>query len=247
MTDFVFLHGARQGGWVWEETVSALTLQAGEGFGRAIVLDVPGCGSKRDRDTSRMTVDTMASELATELTDLNVKAAVFVGHSQAGVLAPRIMAARPGMFRRVVYVACAAPRPGQSILAMMGSARRGRNADEVGWPLDPSAHPPEEQLALMFCNDMTVVQTETFIGKLGRDDWPQAVNYETDWRYDIASEVPATYVVCLRDGALPPVWQERFAQRLGAERMVRVDAGHQVMNTRPHALAETLRLEAAAA
>lgn len=39
--------------------------------------------------------------------------------------------------------------------------------------------------------------------------------------------------------------QEIFAERLGAGRRVRIDAGRQVMNTRPHALAEVLRHEAA--
>ena len=55
----------------------------------------------------------------------------------------------------------------------------------------------------------------------------------------------ASYVVCLRDGSLPVAWQETFATRLKAHRRARIDAGHQVMNTRPHALAEILRLEAA--
>jgi pimeloyl-ACP methyl ester carboxylesterase len=51
-------------------------------------------------------------------------------------------------------------------------------------------------------------------------------------------------VICLRDGILPVSWQEVFATRLQASRRVRIDAGHQVMNTRPEALAEILRYEA---
>ncbi|MNC99561.1 hypothetical protein D3C83_178940 [compost metagenome] len=39
-------------------------------------------------------------------------------------------------------------------------------------------------------------------------------------------------------------WQETFADRFHAQRIIRVDAGHQVQNTRPHALAEILRQEA---
>ncbi|MFD2134238.1 hypothetical protein ACFSLT_01475 [Novosphingobium resinovorum] len=39
-------------------------------------------------------------------------------------------------------------------------------------------------------------------------------------------------------------WQERFADRLHARRLHRIDAGHQVMNTRPEALAEVLLAEA---
>ena len=50
--DFVFLHGGGQAGWVWDETLAALALQTGGGFGRALTLDIPGCGSKRGRPTA---------------------------------------------------------------------------------------------------------------------------------------------------------------------------------------------------
>ncbi|MBY0423968.1 MAG: hypothetical protein K2Q06_16820, partial [Parvularculaceae bacterium] len=66
-----------------------------------------------------------------------------------------------------------------------------------------------------------------------------------NWSYDRLGAVPAAYVVCLRDACLPVSWQEKFARRLRA-RIVRLDAGHQAMTTRPHALAEILLKEAAA-
>ena len=53
--------------------------------------------------------------------------------------------------------------------------------------------------------------------------------------------------VTVRVSTLPPMWQQRFAERFHADRIVRIDAGHQVMNTRPHALAEVLLAEAAEA
>ena len=52
--------------------------------------------------------------------------------------------------------------------------------------------------------------------------------------------MPVSYVVCLQDAILPLVWQERFAARVHARQVSRIDAAHQVMNTRPHALAEEL-------
>ena len=61
-----------------------------------------------------------------------------------------------------------------------------------------------------------------------------------DWDYDHLRGSPATYVLCLRDATLVPSWQTIFADRLHASEMVSIDAGHQVMNTRPHALAEVL-------
>ena len=85
---------------------------------------------------------------------------------------------------------------------------------------------------------------QRFLAKLGRDRWPDQSMQASDWRYDHLRNMPSTFVLCLQDGILTPPWQERFAERLNTQRMVRIDAGHQVMNTRPHALAETLRHEA---
>jgi hypothetical protein len=82
------------------------------------------------------------------------------------------------------------------------------------------------------------------MGKLGQDAWPGRTMEAFDWRYDHLGAVPASYVLCLRDAPLTLAWQQIFAERLRAERIVRIDAGHQVMNTRPHALAEVLRHEA---
>jgi pimeloyl-ACP methyl ester carboxylesterase len=127
---------------------------------------------------------------------------------------------------------------------MMGSGVRGANPDEVGWPLDPSIHGRDVQRPIMFCNDMDEDQARAFLARMDLDSWPMAVTYAVHWSYDHLVETPSTYIVCERDGILPPVWQERFAQRLHVDRIARIDAGHQAMNTQPEALAELLLAEA---
>lgn len=245
-SSFVFLHGGGQGGWVWQETLDALTAQTPAGGVRALTLDVPGCGAKRDRDTSGMTIDDVVADLARDIDAAAVEDAVLVGHSQAGTAIPRLIQARRKAFRRVVYISCCAPLPGQSVLAMMGSSRHGETPDEVGWPIDPKHYALPERYRAMFCNDMSEDEAARFLQRLGGDAWPEQAATETDWRYDVMDGLPGAYVICLADGSLPTHWQERFAERFGVERLVRIDAGHQVMNTRPHALAEVLRHEAAA-
>jgi pimeloyl-ACP methyl ester carboxylesterase len=240
--DYVFLHGGGQGGWVWRETMAALEQQGG--LGRTIALDAPGCGSKRGRDTVALGVDDVVTELLADISASGSKQVVLVGHSQAGTILPRLAERQPGLFRRLVYVSCIAPSPGLSILQQMGSGRRGSNQDEVGWPFDPATIAGNERYSLMFCNDMSAAESSTFLAKLGRDAWPAQTMSASDWRYDHLGSVPSTYVTCLRDGILPLPWQETFATRLQVQRTVCIDAGHQVMNTRPHALAEVFRYDA---
>jgi pimeloyl-ACP methyl ester carboxylesterase len=242
--DYAFVHGGGQGGWVWEETIAALNQQT-EGACRTLALDAPGCGAKRGRSKESLDSAQIAAELVGDIGAAGFSDVVLVGHSHAGTTLPLMLALRPELFRRAVYVSCLVPPPGQTTLGVFGSKLRGEVPGEIGWPADPRSPDRRRFYTAMFCNDMNPQQSEAFLGKLGHDDWPHQVMKDTDWRYDHLGAVPATYVVCLKDQALPPDWQETFARRVKAERIVRIDAGHQAMNTRPHTLAEVLRCEAA--
>lgn len=244
LPDFAFLHGGGQGGWVWAETIAALTLQTG-GAARTLALDVPGCGAKRGRDTGATGPDEIAEELLADLDAAGFGTTILVGHSQAGGILPRMAARDPGRFRRLVHVSCSVPREGQTVLEMMGKGPHGSNPDEVGWPAGAQGD-PRERYPQMFCNDMAVQAATEFLAALGKDSWPARSYTERHWPAAPA-EVPASYVLCLRDGILPVAWQERFAERFACDTVIRIDAGHQVMNSRPQTLAEILRLESARA
>jgi pimeloyl-ACP methyl ester carboxylesterase len=245
MTDFAFVHGGGQGGWVWDQTIAALDRQSG-GEARSLALDAPGCGAKRGRDTSGMDYATVIAEFVADLDASGMREVVLVGHSQAGMVLPLIAAVRPELIARLVYVTCSAPLPGVTTLEQMGQGVQGENKDEVGWPVDPATHTMEQRYRLMFCNDMDEAAARAFLARLGADSWPMCCYSERGWRYDHLAAIPTTYIYALRDLALPMEWQERFAERLHADRTFRIDAGHQVMNTRPEALAEALLIEAAA-
>jgi pimeloyl-ACP methyl ester carboxylesterase len=243
MTDFAFLHGGGQGSWVWDETIAALLAQSG-GTARCLALDTPGCGVKRGRDTGAIAFDEIAPELVGEIEAAGMGDVVLVGHSQAGSTLPGMAKLRPELFRRLVFVTCTAPEPGRTSTEMMGDGLHGQNENEVGWPVDPATSSLGERFAAMFCNDMAEAETNAFLAKLGKDMWPASTYQNREWSYDHLNAVPSTFVLCLQDQALPPAWQERFAARFSADRIVRLDAGHQAMNTRPQGLAEILLAEA---
>jgi pimeloyl-ACP methyl ester carboxylesterase len=241
--NFAFLHGGGQGSWVWDETIAALQAQSG-GAARCLALDVPGCGTKRARDTGVIDLPAVAAELIADIEAAGMDDVVLVGHSQAGSTLPLMAERKPGLFRRIVYVTCQACPPGRNSIDFMGNCRHGESDTEVGWPVDPETTTLAERFRAMFCNDMTAAEGQAFVARLGEDMWPMSSYGHTDWRYDHLAGLPSTYVLCLRDQSLPPTWQERFAERLHTGRTVRIDAGHQVMNTRPQALAEVLLAEA---
>jgi pimeloyl-ACP methyl ester carboxylesterase len=232
--NYVFLHGGAQGGWIWNELIEAMRLQTGGVFGRALALDAPGCGAKRDRSQDGVTVESIAAELVDDIERSGCKEIIMVGHSQAGTEIPLMLKLRPDLFQRVVYVACAAPAPGKTLL----------NFREELFAPETLPHTDADIKALMrlfMANDMDDAEADAFMAKLGRDSWPSSTYAKTDWRYDDEpARHPVTYVLTLQDIGVPPPIQEIFARRLKADRIVRMDCGHQPMNSRPHALAELI-------
>lgn len=244
MTDFALLHGGGQGSWVWDGTIAALAAQSG-GTARCLALDVPGCGTKRTRDTGAIGFDEIAPELVAEIEAAGMRDVVLVGHSQAGSTLPAMAKLRPGLLRRLIYLTCTAPEPGRTSTELMGEGLHGASDTEVGWPVDPATHTYAQRFRAMFCNDMTDADADAFLARLGSDMWPMSAYSQREWTYDHLTAIPSTFILCLQDMALPPLWQERFAERFLAQRIVRLDAGHQAMNTRPQGLAEILLAEAA--
>jgi len=260
MTDFAFLHGGGQGSWVWDETIAAMTAQSGTGqsgtgqsgtaqsggAARCLALDAPGCGTKRGRETSGIVFEDIARELVADIETAGMTDVVLVGHSQAGMTLPQMAEFAPGLFRKLIFVTCSMPAPGKSTLDQMGNGQHGENEDEVGWPVDPDDTSLEERFRAMFCNDMGEEQANAFLATLGEDMWPMCCYSYNDWRCEHLKDIDVTFVLCLQDQALTPPWQVKFAHRLHADRIIRIEAGHQVMCTRPQALAELLLAQSAA-
>ena len=229
---FVFIHGAMQASWVWDETIAAITRQSG-GKARCLALDIPGCGAKRGVDTAAIAFDALIAGMVADLEGSGLPDVVLVGHSQAGTVLPRMAEACALRLKRLVHVAAVAPPPGHSVLYTSP-----QGSPEGSVPPDPAGM--GDFLRGLFCNDMGAAQADAFMARLGHDAWPPQSYAETGWRYEHLDGIPATYIHCLRDATVSPARQDEFATRLRVDEVVRIDAGHQVMNTRPEALAEVL-------
>lgn len=235
MARFVFLHGGGQGSWVWDRVI-ALLEQAGH---ECLALDVPGCGQKRNRDTSGISVPDLIDELLGDIERAGFEDAIMVGHSQGGNVMPMLAEKRPDLFRHLVYLSCSLPLPGQTVMEMIGTSLHGQNPNEVGWPVNPKEGSDAERWHLMFCADMDEELLAEFRSKSGGQQWPPSSYAWRDWEYPQAA-APSTYILCERDRALPAEWQERFAARLHCDETIRMDCDHQGMLTRPGELAEVL-------
>ncbi len=241
--NFVFHHGGGQGGWIWAETMAAMAAQA-PGQHTYTALDVPGCGTRRGRDTTDLPFAAIADELLADIEGQGLSDVVLIGHSQGGTVMARLAALRPELFRRLVFVSCVAPDAGQTVVDAPMEIHGTGKTSLSGVFGNPDV-PVIEQYRAMFCNDMDEAQAEAFLANLGEDQWPASSYAQDQWQYDHLADIPVSYVVCLQDAILTPPAQEVYAARYHARRLHRIDTGHQPMNTRPHGLAEILLADAA--
>lgn len=237
MTDLVLLHGGNHGSWCWGPFVESLNLLP-RCFERVIKLDMPGCGKKRGRDVLSLRLEDVVEELNQDLRVLGVSKAVLLGHSIAGAVLPKMLLAAPQLFSRLVFLACALPDEGQSILQLLGYTLHGESPDHVGWPLDPMHSTPEAMSVAMFGQDLSPQTLDWLLSEVSQDTTPPCVATEAISRVGYAGMIPASYIITLRDNILPVDWQRRFAQRAGAGEVIEINTAHEPFVSHPQLLAE---------
>jgi pimeloyl-ACP methyl ester carboxylesterase len=241
--DYVFLHGGGQGGWVWEKLIDTLSFQSGGTYGRALALDVPGCGAKRGRDTAEITVEAIAEELIADIESAGFQNVFMVGHSQAGTIIPLMLERRPDLFARVLYLACVAPAPGKTVQSFRQEMYSPE--EQPPPPRATTRQEVDEVIRHYMCNDMFADEADAFMARMRKDAWPPLSYLKSDWVYDDKpATISTTYVITIQDTGVVEPLQEVFATRLKAREVVWIDSGHAPMHSRPHALAEILLREA---
>ena len=97
-TTFLLLHGLGGALEFWSTTVPVL----GKSW-RTIAVDIPGFGKSR-KPAGKLTLDSMAGDLAAFCRARGVDHAVLVSHSIGGAVAARLATRLPDVFERVVFV-----------------------------------------------------------------------------------------------------------------------------------------------
>lgn len=217
----LFVHGASHGGWCWELLRPHLSAPF-------TALDLPGRGPFA-RDPAAVELEDWIEHVCQAVVRPDLRDVVLVGHSLAGILLPRVTARIPERLRHVVYVACAVPPEGQSIIDYLLG----------GVTLPTKVGPPDEASArAMFCNDMDPRQTQFVVENLCAEAG-RPFREPMDLA-GLACPVPRTYVKLLRDQSAMGDKQDEIIARLEPVHEVSLDSGHDAMISNPAALAQVL-------
>jgi pimeloyl-ACP methyl ester carboxylesterase len=111
MTTFVLLHGAYQGGWIWQPT--AARLRAAGHLVYAPSLD--GCAERRHQLRAGITVGTQAAEVAELLFYEDLRDVVLAGTSAGGMVLCRTAELARERIARLVFVDALALLDGERI------------------------------------------------------------------------------------------------------------------------------------
>lgn len=246
MADFLFVHGEFSGAWCWDAVIGLLEdalrereplLHEGFTPGRLVAVNLPGPGAQGD---SRQQVRLRHYVEAVVESARGLHQPVLVAHSAgAGVaaMAAPLMEQKP---RRAVFLGGILPRNRRSLLSAFHLPAR-LTVEVMG--LAPGSWRegvrfPRQLFAWALTPDMDYPSASMVMGRSRPQPlWPllEPVEWEP-----FRGLCPVTYLVLARDRFFPPHLQRGVAERLQAQEVVELDAGHYAMVTHPQEVAQVL-------
>ncbi|MGH7154587.1 MAG: alpha/beta fold hydrolase [Acetobacteraceae bacterium] len=226
MACYVLIHGAYQGGWIWQRV--ACLLRAAGHVVLAPTLD--GCAERRGALRAGITTTTHAAEIADLLFYEDLREVTLVGTSTGGMVLCKAAETAPDRIARLVLVDALALFDGERLPDIVKRPPAITTALATG----PSRQDAE---ARMFAT----LDSETRAWALERYTphpiavMEQPVMLDRFWDQDW----PAAIIRCRRSANPPEAHQRRTADRLGAA-WHELDTGHYPMLSEPVALARLI-------
>ncbi len=227
MATYVLIHGAYQGGWIWQPT--ATRLRAAGHLVYAPSLD--GCAERRHQLRAGITVETQAAEIAELMFYEDLNDVVLTGTSSGGMVLCRAAELARERVGRVVFVDALAlldgervaqivnrPTPRVTTALSVGPSREDAENRSFA-ELDPAAR----AFALARYTPHPIAAME------------EPASVKTFW----TQKWPATVIRCRKAANPGEAHQRRTAEKLGAK-YLEIDTGHYPMLSDPDVLAPLL-------
>ncbi|HEX3567308.1 MAG TPA: alpha/beta fold hydrolase [Acidimicrobiales bacterium] len=230
---YVLVHGGGFSGTCWNEIRPLLSRPS-------FAVDLPGRGTTPG-DLATLTFADFAASVAAEIVDNDLRDVTLVGHSMAGLTLPRVAELVPDRLRRLIFISCAVPPQGTSLLDVLGgfSPATKEVVERVGTQAIDShgvLHP--DMARAMFCNDMDDTQIASTLARLA----PESVTVlsEPADLTGLRQAIPRAYIRLLRDASISLDMQTRMIGNMGEMEVIDLDAGHMAMISRPRELADII-------
>lgn len=231
MKTYLLLHGAMRGAWLWHKLLPLME----KGGAKAIAYDLPGHG-KRSGDRAGVNMSAYINDLLSFIRKNDMHDLILVGHSMTGIVISKAAEEVPDRIRHLIYLAAVVPADGDALIDLLTKERQEAlrklegKATEIFGPI--------EALKPNYFTDQTGEDQDYYLRQLTPQ--PLAPFFEKIRLNRFYSlNTPKTYIMGLRDKALPPALTRGFAERLGVK-PVEIDAGHDMMVVKPEEVARVL-------
>jgi pimeloyl-ACP methyl ester carboxylesterase len=226
MTTFVLIHGAGQGGWIWQPTAERLRAK-----GHSVLAPtLDGCAERKSQVRAGITTESHADEIANLLFYEDLKDAVLVGTSTGGMVMARAAELARERVARVVFADALALVDGEALTdivklptAVTTELTTGLTREDFANRLFKDFDPSLRAWAVERCT-MHPIAPMT-----------QPVKLDCFWGLPWNASV----IWCRRSANPPVAHQRRACERLKA-RWYELDTGHYPMLTEPAALARLI-------
>jgi pimeloyl-ACP methyl ester carboxylesterase len=248
MTDYLLVHGAGQGAWVWGRVWGYMTapeehpptLHKTRRANHVYPMDLPGHGADAAGDTSGVRLADCVQAIVRAVEREELKDLVLVGHGFGGSLVLQAAQFLPQPPKRVVLVGgivpadqrsliSACPRPvrtGFGLLSFLSSLSRRE------------VKVPKPVIDRYLCNTMDPMEIAQMLGFMGA--LPTRVLKSRFVLTEEGLPCPVTYVVLTQNRLVSPESQRRIAARCDSEETLEIEACHEVMWQHPKELADLL-------
>ena len=226
MATYVLLHGAYQGGWIWQRVTPHLREAGHTVF--APTLD--GCAERRQALRPGITTEGQAAEIAEMLFFEDLQDVVLVGTSCGGMVAARVAETARERIGRIVLADALALFDGETVADHV--KRPNALTDELG--TGPSRADAEDRMFASL-DELTKAWALSRYTQHPVAAMTAPVKLERFWQQDWNAAV-----IWCRQSVNPPLaHQQRAAETLKA-RWYELDTGHYPMLTEPKALADLM-------
>lgn len=230
--DFLLIHGGSHGAWCWEGVIRELERRGCKGHS----LDLPGAGDDTTPRAS-VTFKSYVSAVNDFIESKHLDSFVLIGHSLAGIILPDIVAVNREKIREVVLIAAYALDRGERAIDLVAPSRTPEYYRLAQASPELSIMLPYHIARRRFFSDLGEAEARAGYGKLTPQPlapYLEPVQYEA---HSISSL--SRYIICRNDQNLPYELCRRFAEKFGG-RIEEIDAGHDVMLSKPAELAALL-------
>ena len=230
----VLVHGFGHGAWCWQYLMPYLD-------GPALAVDLPGRAGRPA--PAEPTFRDYADAVIQDIEAADFDEVILVGHSLAGAMLPLVAHRLHRKTWHMIFIAAPVLMPGEDAFSIFAFPRQqiARAFTRAATRGQPQPRKLPDQLARrQLCNDMNAQQTAFLLSNLVPEHLAITLERASVTVADLP-DTPASYVRPLRDATLKPSIQATLAARLGRNvHAIDVDAGHDVMITRPVQLAEII-------